>query len=553
MAAKGIGIDEGTATVKVVEVEKRGPTFIPVRAASIPTGAEGTWESSALSAALNSAGIKGKNPVAGLTGKDVVIRYHQVPSVPDWQLRNIMTFEIDELQKQSGDEMAADFNLLPVSSDLSSDDLVLLALTREARVNERTAQLKQVGLKVRHFSPNAIALYHAFRIYGPAADGDVIVASIGHSCSDLCILRDGDLLYARSVNTAGDVLTSALVEEFNVSEGKAEKLKREFGDLRPREQRQGLTPQQEKVSYALEGAAGRLFSMVQSTAQFAKSQIQLNRLEPAKVFVTGGTANIPGLADYLGRSLDCPVEVFDPLPDFDVEPEGPASSKDYVVALGLAVMAADPEAYSVEVLAAPMRKAREFQEKHLYTVLAAVLALLMVGFDYMQSSQAFAQATQDSRAITSEQRKRQNNVNRKDQLLEERQELIEKVGILERKKAAGEGLARSLAMLVQNMPEDLWVREVELDYVDEGRARRAGRARPPVVVVEGSGKSRGSRSVDDAYAEFIQAMRAEPALSRSGQFVDQPPTQRDKFDFRLTLKFLQGAAPAEAVGEEEEE
>lgn len=553
MATRGLGIDEGTCTVKAVEVEKRAGTFVPVGAASVEAEASGSFDAAALAAACAAAGIKSKNPIASLTGKDLVIRYHQVPSVPDWQLRKIMEFEIGEIQNQSGDTMAADFNLLPVASDLSSDDLVLLALTREERVNQRTAHLKEARLGVRHFSPNAVALFHAFRVFGPAVDGDVVVASIGASSSDLCILRDGDLLYARSVNTGGDVLNDALVEQFNVSAGKAEKLKRDFGDLRPRESRKGLTPQQEKVSYALEGAAGRLFSLIQSTIQFAKTQIQLNRLEPSKIFLTGGTASIPGLADYIGRNTECPVELFDPLADADLEVQGPAGSLELTVALGLAVMAADPEAYSVEVLAAPMRRRREFQERHLFTVLAVAIVLIYLGFYFVRTSADFEEATQDHKLAIAEQSKRSANETKLERLLEERAELGVRVEMLEKKKAAGEGLARGLESLVRSLPEDLWIRKIELDFEELSRSSRGQKGpRVPVVLVEGAGKSRANRSVDESYREFVEAMRGQPDLQGKGQFTDQPPTQRDSFDFHLQLKYLLGAAPADEDTQDEE-
>jgi len=288
MAARGLGIDEGSATVKAVEVEKQGAGFVPVKAVALAADEAGGYAPESLAAALKQGGVKSSAAVLGLTGKDLVIKYQQVPPVPDFQLRKIVEFELDEIRRQSGDELAADFNVMQVAADLTSDDIVLLALTREARLAERGGALASAKLKVRHYAPNAIALYHAFRIYGPATAGDALVVSFGKTASDFAVMRDGDLLYARSVNTGGDVLTDALAEQFNVSKAKAESLKRELGDLRPRDRRSGLSAQQEKVSYALEGAAGRLFSLVQSTLQLAKGQMQLNQLNVAKVWITGG-------------------------------------------------------------------------------------------------------------------------------------------------------------------------------------------------------------------------------------------------------------------------
>ena len=112
MAARGLGVDEGTATVKAVEVEKRGETFVPVKAVAVAAADDGSWEPAAFAAALKQAGVKSGDAVLGLTGKDLVIKYQQVPAVPDFQLRKIVQFELEEIKCQSGDDFAVDYNVM---------------------------------------------------------------------------------------------------------------------------------------------------------------------------------------------------------------------------------------------------------------------------------------------------------------------------------------------------------------------------------------------------------------------------------------------------------
>ena len=72
----------------------------------------------------------------GLSGKDVNVRYTRVPRLPDWQLRNLMRFEVAEIGDQSGSEVASDFNLLPEIPEVEGEDVVLLAMAREARLED---------------------------------------------------------------------------------------------------------------------------------------------------------------------------------------------------------------------------------------------------------------------------------------------------------------------------------------------------------------------------------------------------------------------------------
>ena len=46
--------------------------------------------------ALAAKGFRGIAATVGLTGRDVIIRYSQVPRVPEWRLRNLMKYEVDK-------------------------------------------------------------------------------------------------------------------------------------------------------------------------------------------------------------------------------------------------------------------------------------------------------------------------------------------------------------------------------------------------------------------------------------------------------------------------
>ncbi|MEZ5989969.1 MAG: hypothetical protein R3F30_12750 [Planctomycetota bacterium] len=53
--------------------------------------------------------------VVGLTGRDLILKYTKVPTVPDWQLAKLMDFEVEQIAAQAGGNLSADYNLLPVA------------------------------------------------------------------------------------------------------------------------------------------------------------------------------------------------------------------------------------------------------------------------------------------------------------------------------------------------------------------------------------------------------------------------------------------------------
>ena len=122
MASKATAVDIGSHSIKVLvaQVGKHGVSLL--RFGGVPA-ADGH-------PSLADAAIPLKDTTCGLAGRDMTLRYSQVPPTPDWQLRNLMDLEIQDLAQQSGGALSADYNLLPIEDD-SGSDTVLLALAKD--------------------------------------------------------------------------------------------------------------------------------------------------------------------------------------------------------------------------------------------------------------------------------------------------------------------------------------------------------------------------------------------------------------------------------------
>ena len=144
MASKATAVDRGSHSAKVLvaQVGKHGVSVL--RFAGLPT-AEGH-------VSLSDAGIPLKDSTCGLAGRDMTLRYSQVPPTPDWQLRNLMDLEIQDLAQQSGGALSADYNLLPIE-DESGSDTVLLALAKDEAREELQGDVGRAGGAVPAFVP----------------------------------------------------------------------------------------------------------------------------------------------------------------------------------------------------------------------------------------------------------------------------------------------------------------------------------------------------------------------------------------------------------------
>jgi Tfp pilus assembly PilM family ATPase len=484
----------------------------------------------------------------GLSGKDVNIRYVRVPRVPDWQLRNLMRFEVAEIGDQSGSEVASDFNLLPEMPEIEGEDVVVLAMARESMLEAHLTGLASVGGKLDAFSPSSLALYNAFVRYGVVQDETVLIADIGHENVDVVLTRGSDLLFARNLSGGSRLFDDAVAQRFGVDAARAEKLKIELASLRP-----GVdhpTPNHERASQALLAAAGQMLSLLSSTVLFAKSQVKVSGLKLDRVLLCGGGAALDGLPEYVSAGMGVPVELFDPFRVVDTSalPADQAEQlEDFqleaVVALGLATMASDPAAYSIEVLPARVARRREFLGGTLWLVAAAVLAVLHLGHFAFSESRRLDDVRVQSDAVAARLRRAESVHSRADELAKENAQMAAVAGEMQAVLGSGEQIARTLGVLDRHLPGDFWVQSLIAESASEPELGIESAAKRPIIELKGS-----SRPGTEAPAVLWQSFVASVQNSMPGVRL-LPKISATGDSFRLKLSLLAPPLPAAEAAE----
>jgi Tfp pilus assembly PilM family ATPase len=544
MATTATGVDIGLRTAKALRGYYKGNTFHVTDFALVEHRGGDPREAWA-----GLRGFKPGNARVGLTGRDVNIRYTRVPRVPDWQLRKLMRFEVDEIGDQSGAEVASDFNLLPELPEIEGEDVVLLAMARTSLLESHTAGLALAGGKLNSFAPSAVALYNAFLRYGVVQEDTVLVADIGHDNLDVVIARGPDLLFARNLTGGGRLFDEALAQRFNVKPDQAEKLKIEFASVRPGAQYP--TPNHERASRAVLGAAGQLLSLLQSALLFCKTQVKISGLKLDRVLLCGGGAALDGLCEYIAAGMQVQVELFDPFRVVDTSaltPEKAELLEDFkleaVVALGLASMGSDPRAYSLEILPPAVARRREFWGGKAFLFAAAALAVAYLGF-YAYTNRGRAE---EIRAEVKTLRGRLNVADRthretKD-LLEENAALADEVRELSWIAGTGEQLARGLAFLDESLPDDFWVTKMTGTWGVDRELGIEDREPRPLWLVRGEARQ-GVASPNQQHQQMMSRLEEAFPGARLNHSFD-----RDHFEIDLT-SFAPAAAPEDLGADED--
>jgi len=507
MARIVLGVDLGLRNAKLLRGHSKGNSFrvtdfavLPLSSAEIADGWTGLKPP-----------FKPTNARIGLTGRDVNIRYTRVPRVPDWQLRNLMRFEVEEIGDQSGSGVASDFNLLPQLPEIEGEDVVLLAMAREGLLDAHLAGVRAAGGSVESFSPNAIALYNAFLRYGVVQDETVLLANIGYDNTDVVILRGPDLVFARNLVGGSRLFEDALAQRLQVSADKACEIKETLVDLDPTARPTEALA--ERAREATKGAAGQLLGLLQSTVLFCKSQIKISNLKLDRVLLCGGGSALAGLPKYLQSGLAVPVEYFDPFRVVDtsaLSPEKQAELEQYkleaVIALGLATMASDKQSWGIEILPASLAKKRAFAERHVWMIAAGLLALGWLGFDAWNTSQRLVVARKKANDLRSQVTRAENTNIKTKELIAQNEKLAAFVTQLEYTAGNGEQLARAIDWLELNLPDEFWLTQLTTEWKADPELRIPRGAERPVLNIGGRARE-GINSLPAQYEAFIRAVR----------------------------------------------
>jgi type IV pilus assembly protein PilM len=478
MAAAQTGISVGSHSVRAVVVRKKGEGYAVLRAVSRRLDAESRPEAGRW---LASKGIAGPAMVS-LSGRDVIIRYSQVPPVPDWRLKNLMKFEVDEVSSQSGGAVSADYRKLdlPDPEGTRSDETVLVALARNQYLEPLFSSLEGAGVKVAGGCPASVALFNAFAVNATYPEDETcLLVNVGAQGLDVAVERGGELIFARNASPGGKAFTDAIASAFGTTEAKAETLKVTKADVTPRGQARYPDPTAEKVANAIMGVAGQVAALIQSTLLVARAQTKLPDLKVDRVRLTGGGASMKGLDAYLKQAMGVPVDRLDPFEgcDLDALPAEErqaleAAPHEFAVALGLAQTQTAPAAFRLEVLPEGVRKKRDFATKGVFAIAAGAVAAVALVILY--TARKSASEANEAQAKVLEAAAATSNALNGDfrDAVARAQDQEQKHRRLAELAAPGILASEALALLVSRMPPEIHLSEVALRVVDQPTEHR---------------------------------------------------------------------------------
>jgi type IV pilus assembly protein PilM len=190
---------------------------------------------------------------------------------------------------------------------------VLLVVAAREQVDPYVAACRQAGIRLTGIDLEAFALLRAFVAPSapdePRGDAATVAVAIGHEGTTLAVSDGSVCRFTRVLDWGGSRLDAAIASALDVQPGEATTLKHSVDLGAPAGEETSETARRARTAVATE-LANFARELVSSLSFY---QTQPDSLGIRELIVTGGVANLRGLAPELQRIIGVPVRVGDPL------------------------------------------------------------------------------------------------------------------------------------------------------------------------------------------------------------------------------------------------
>ena len=315
-----VGVDIGSSSIKVCQLKdgRKGLELMRLGFAELPpqTIVDGHVMNSGavvenLSRLFQDKKIKSRDVAMSVSGQSVIIRKITVPMMtPDelaeqiqWEAEQHIPFDIKDVQ--------IDYEVLRKRPEAGQMDLLLVAAKKD-EIQDYAQLARDAKLRPQVVDIDAFTIQNVFEFSrGLPPDHTVALINVGASLSTLNIVARGVSTFTRDIANGGNFISDEIRKRLNISFEQAEALK--CG--RPES---GSPPPQ--LAQIVEGVVDSIAGEIQRSLDFFMATS--GEAEIARIFLTGGTAKLPLLAQAIERRARAPVEVFSPLEKIGVDTTG---------------------------------------------------------------------------------------------------------------------------------------------------------------------------------------------------------------------------------------
>jgi type IV pilus assembly protein PilM len=309
-----VGVDVGMNTIKIVEIDKvEGRLTVQVMGETRTPQVD--WLKGenrnkvmgqlveAIKSLARDLKLKNRQAVTCLPEDEIVSRLIRLPPLKESEIMDALRYEAETFIPYPLDQVSIDYEVL--EEDNSGRLTVFAIAAKNDLISYYVKLFKSAGLEMVALESPALAMR---RIVGSAIgiEKGMLVLDMGEKYSDLIAISKGSVCLTLSMSVGGESITRAISINLGLDMASAEEYKKAYG------------MKELELEGKIKEAIVPVFSNMAEEVRKAMGLFAEDQGKAVELLVlSGGGANMPGLAEQLTKILGVEVQVFQPFLKID--------------------------------------------------------------------------------------------------------------------------------------------------------------------------------------------------------------------------------------------
>lgn len=308
MAEKILGIDRGSYSIKVAEIERHMGKFELVGFYEQPILISENVSHEAASAQslqrlFEEYNLKADHIYTALPGQLTANRVIDLPFSDFKKVDQTIEFEMENYIPLTLEEMLIDYIILNSSK---TDSRVLVSYSTKSDFVQFLNFMNSSGIDPRFVGSETVEMANVMKLGVLQPEGAYAVVDIGYEKTNIVIFIGNQMQFSRTVMFGGKNITLAIAEALSVPFDEAERMKVEMGQLGHEADTADNTTRSisETIKKSMDDI---LLSLKQSFLSFQQTRGEVVQA----LLLCGGTSRLPGIDQYIENILHKNVSFLD--------------------------------------------------------------------------------------------------------------------------------------------------------------------------------------------------------------------------------------------------
>ena len=256
--------------------------------------------------------IRSRDVSVSVSGHSVIIKKISLPEMTPEELQESIQWEAEQYIPFDIKDVNVDVQILNPHAGQGQMDVLLVAAKKDV-INDYTSVVAEAGLRTVCVDVDTFTIQNMFELnYGFPPSEAVALINIGASVVNINVIANGLTTFTRDISMGGGLLTAEIQKHLNVSYEEAEHYKTAGeGNITNSTIAREVQRLSERVSQTMVTEIQRSLDFYAATTVNA---------DISRIYLSGGSAQIPQLVRALERSLEVPVELVNPFKNIIIDP-----------------------------------------------------------------------------------------------------------------------------------------------------------------------------------------------------------------------------------------